>query len=418
MRIKRERLYRLPWSKTDNPGGWVEVTDECDLKCPGCYRHTLEGHRPLEEVKADIIACKKITGCDGMAISGGEPLIYPHIVEVVDFISGHRMKPVILTNGEKLTWELAKELKKAGLTKFHFHIDSAQERPGWTGKNEVEMNELRQHYADLIWKLRGIQCGFNVTVFRQTLQYLPEIVKWCRQNIHKVHHLSLIAFRGLPSTKDLGYVVNGQKIDLGALLDSYSDLDEISISSDEMLETISNQFPDFHACAYLNGTTAPEANKFLIIIHIGSKGKIYGGLGAKGVELAQVFYHFFKRRYCLFSRNQNVGKKIFGLFPFDREVRKAFLNFLLGLSRNPLRMFYKIYVQPVVLEQPLEIMDGKINLCDGCVNTMVYKGKLINSCRLDEYRLYGAPIIPVLTQTLGAKKGILNSMKGVNHDHK
>jgi hypothetical protein len=40
-------------------------------------------------------------------------------------------------------------------------------------------------------------------------------------------------------------------------------------------------------------------------------------------------------------------------------------------------------------------MDGFKNLCDGCINMMIYKGKLINSCRLDEFRLFGAPVIPV-----------------------
>jgi len=106
MTIEREKLYRFPWSKTDNPGGWVEVTDMCDLFCPGCYRHRLEGHRPLEEVKNDIIACQRMTNCDRIAISGGEPLLYPNLIEVVEFISSQRMKPMLLTNGEKLTWEL------------------------------------------------------------------------------------------------------------------------------------------------------------------------------------------------------------------------------------------------------------------------------------------------------------------------
>ena len=54
MSIFREKLYKFPWSKMDNPGGWVEVTDECDLFCPGCYRHKLEGHRSLEDVKNDM----------------------------------------------------------------------------------------------------------------------------------------------------------------------------------------------------------------------------------------------------------------------------------------------------------------------------------------------------------------------------
>ncbi len=28
-------LYRLPFTKNDNPNGWVEITTDCNLKCPG-----------------------------------------------------------------------------------------------------------------------------------------------------------------------------------------------------------------------------------------------------------------------------------------------------------------------------------------------------------------------------------------------
>ena len=101
--LNRDELYLLPWSKRDNPGGWVEVTDECDLFCPGCYRHHLEGHRPLAEVKKDILTVQKFTNCDRMAIAGGEPLLYPQLVEVIEFIARHNMKPLLLTNGMKLT---------------------------------------------------------------------------------------------------------------------------------------------------------------------------------------------------------------------------------------------------------------------------------------------------------------------------
>ena len=100
MQIDRTKLYRFPWSKTDNPGGWVEVTDECNMVCPGCYRSTLSGHRPLEEVKQDILDTRRLTNCDCMTIAGGEPLIYPHLTEVIKFISDLKLKPVLFTNGE------------------------------------------------------------------------------------------------------------------------------------------------------------------------------------------------------------------------------------------------------------------------------------------------------------------------------
>ena len=78
--IKRSDLYRFPWSKTDNPGGWIEVTDKCDISCEGCYRHQIEGHRPLGEIKEDILRIKDLTNCDFITLAGGEPLIYPNIL--------------------------------------------------------------------------------------------------------------------------------------------------------------------------------------------------------------------------------------------------------------------------------------------------------------------------------------------------
>ena len=398
MVLERNKLYRFPWSKTDNPGSWVEVTDDCDLTCEGCYRHKLQGHRPLKAVKDDILANHRLTRCDSMAIAGGEPLLYPHIVEIVDFISRRGIKPVILTNGEKLTPVLAATLKKAGLAKFHFHIDSGQERPAWRGKNERELNSLRQHYADLLWDVGGIQCGYNVTVYRGTLPYLPDIVEWCRANIHKVQHISLIAFRLIPFRDDTEYRVDGQRVDISSYQTRRPDASEIAITTEEMFGLLQGRFPDFRACAYLGGTSAPQTYKYLITAQIGSRRKIYGVLGAKTMEAVQVFFHLAKRRYCAFLRNPVAGKKIFALSIFDRDIRGALRNFVRSVSRNPARLLDRIYVQSIHLQQPNEILNGRVNLCDGCANMMHYQGRLINSCRLDEYRMFGGEISPARPQ--------------------
>ena len=391
-RIMREHLYRFPWSKTDNCGGWVEVTDECDLTCDGCYRSRLAGHRPLEEIKKDISMCHEITRCDAMAIAGGEPLIYPHIVEVVEHIASRNIKPVILTNGQTLTRQFATDLKNAGLAKFHFHIDSGQKRQGWTGKNEVELNRLRQKYADLVWDIGGLQCGYNITVYRSTLKYLPEIVGWCRQNMHKVQHISLIAFRAIPLNDTLKLFARGKPVDLHSLYDGTYDGEEITITSEEMFWLLRKHFPDLRPCAYLGGTTSPETYKYLVAVLVGSKKGVYGVLGPKTVELVQIFFHLFKRRYCAFLRNPKAGKKLFLLSPFDREVRRTFANFGRLSLRNPLRFFENLYTQTLHFQQPHEIYDGDINLCDGCANMMIHNDRLINSCKLDEYRLFGEPV--------------------------
>jgi hypothetical protein len=394
MSLSREPLYRFPWSQTDNPGGWIEVTDECDLDCPGCYRHRLEGHRSLNEIEKDIITLQETLNCDRIAIAGGEPLIYPDIIKVVDFISRRKMKPIMLTNGEKLTREFALELKKSGLKQFLFHVDSRQQRPGWENKSEGEMNGLRQKFADLLWELGGVQCGYNITIFPASLNSITDIIAWGRSNIHKVQHISLIAFRSILLQEGYVYEVNGKPIDTGKFQCSTLDPGQLSVTSAKMAEILMEHFPDVQPCAYLNGTTSFETFKFLIMLPIGSKKWIYGSLGRKTVELAQMSHHLVKGRYLAFQERTMLGKKVFLLGLFDRGVRKACSRFLARVLRNPLTLFERIYVQCINLQQPNETYNGRTNLCDGCLNLMPYKEHLIHSCQLDEYRLWGGPIQP------------------------
>jgi len=349
----------------------------------------------MEQIKSDVVRLKELVNCDGIAIAGGEPLLYPGIVEVIHFITKNKMKSMLLTNGEKLTWDLAKDLKKAGLTKILIHVDSKQMRPGWEGKTEVEMNALRQRFADLIWELGGVHCGFHLTVYRSTLNEISEVVDWSRRNIHKVQHLSLIAFRGLPISQEFEYYANGKKVDLSHMRTSFADIREINISSDEIFEVFQKRFPDTHPSAYLNGTTAPETYKYLIILNLGSKNGIYGIVGAKTVELTQILYHLFKGRYSASSKNFHVRKRVFLLAPLDKELRKGLGKFLKTLLQNPLRLFDRVWVQTINIQQPREIQNGETNLCDGCLNQMLYKGKLISSCTLDEYRMFGGLVTAV-----------------------
>jgi MoaA/NifB/PqqE/SkfB family radical SAM enzyme len=395
MAIDRKKLYRFPWSMTDNPSGWVEVTDICNLSCPDCYRQRLDGHRPLEDILADITACKKITNCDCMKISGGEPLAYPHIIEVIEFISKNGMKPLILTNGRNLDQSLVRAMEKAGLKRINFHIDSAQNRPGWEGKTEAELNELRQYYADLVGEFREVCCGFNVTVSRSNLNDIPDIVEWAMNNIHKVCHLALIALRGICISDNIVFYANGKKLEPNAIPNRFENPDEINITSEEILEVIHKRFPEIHPCAYVGGTTFPETNKYLVSINIGTKKHIYGTLGARSIELVQTLNHFAKGRYTTSSNGSQVGHKIFLISLFDREVKKSFIKFLKLSFKNPARFFDRIYAQPIVLEQPFELIEDEINLCDGCINMMIYQGHLIPSCRMDEYRLYDSPITPL-----------------------
>jgi hypothetical protein len=388
-------MYKFPWSKGDNPGAWVEVTDRCDLYCPGCYRHRLEGDRPFEDVIRDVLTCQALTNCGRVSITGGEPLLYPHLAKVVEFIARRGMDPVIFTNGERLDRAAATELKKAGVHQLFVHIDSGQRRPGWEGKSEAELNALRQHYADLISDLGKVRCGMNVTLTRQTLRDVPLIVNWATENIDKVQNVSLIPLRGLDLSDGRRYAANGRTLDLSLWQSASSTPDELTLTSDEIYETVQNARPELRASAYLSGTAFTETTKFLVILPVGSPGRTYGVIGGKSVEVNEVLHHLRKGRYVAGPVNSRVGKRIFILGLFDREIRKALRRFTGAVSRNPALLVKPVFVQCINIQQPNEIIDGEVNLCDGCINQMVYHGELIPSCKYDEYRLYGGPIIEI-----------------------
>jgi hypothetical protein len=403
MPIDRRTLYRLPWSRTDNPGGWIEVTDACDFSCPGCYRHTLTGHRELAELEAEIETLERRLHCDRIAIAGGEPLLSPHIVDVVCLIARRGLKPVLLTNGERLTPELGRELQRAGLAKFHFHVDSGMQRPGWENKTEAEMNELRQHFADLVWELDGVQCGYNITIFPSTLRYLPDIVEWARRNLHKVQHLSLIAFRSIPLDPRYEYRVNGAVVDAARFQHATAALDRLTVTSDAMLDVLHRYDPGFRPSCYLRGSSAPGTYKFLIAVQVGSSAGLLGYLGPRTVACVQVAHHLLRGRYCAFLRNARVGPKVLAMALIDPQVRRLAGRLLRHLLCDPRGALAGIYTQSVSLQQPNEMLDGQANLCDGCLNMMLYGDQLIPSCRLDEYRLFGGPLTPVRVATTASR---------------
>ncbi len=393
MGIDRRGLYRFPWSVTDNPGGWVDVTDVCRLNCAHCFRRRIEGHRPLAAVLSDIDACRSMRNCDDMKISGGEPLTYPHLPDVVRHIARKGMKPFLMTSGLGLDRPLVKELARAGLVRFNLHIDSTQDRPGWEGRSEVDLNELRQFYADLVASVRGVGCGFNVTVSPSNLAAVPDIVGWAAGNIRVVQHMTFIALRGLVIGDDVAILAKGRRLPPGLVPNRVDDPSEVALTADTIADTIAARFPGIRPSGYLNGGAFPETDKYLVSVVIGSSAGVHGSFGARTQEIVQSVTHFVKGRYVAITRSAKVGRKVFLLGLFDREVRRAGRRYLGALACAPGRIFAPIYLLVLAIEQPLELIDGETNICDDCINMMVYRGRLIPSCRVEEYRAFGGPLL-------------------------
>lgn len=87
----------------------IEITDKCNLTCPTCYASSSPKgkHKSLEEVikMLDIIVANEGEP-DVVQISGGEPTIHPHFLEILDIAKKKPIKHLMVnTNGIRIATE-------------------------------------------------------------------------------------------------------------------------------------------------------------------------------------------------------------------------------------------------------------------------------------------------------------------------
>ncbi len=386
--------YRLPWTLNDNVLGWLEPTKRCNLYCEGCYsRNDTNSDKSLSDIRSDLEVFTKLRRMNSISIAGGDPLVHPDIVEIVRMVRHEfGLKPIINTNALALDEELLKRLKAAGVYGFTFHIDSNQVRPGWKGKSEVDLNELRLRYAKMVAKVGGLSVAFNATVYRHTLQQVPALVDWARDHIDVVHSMVFILFR-TSCQDEFDYYANGEQIDIERLVYFGQDKNPEPITASEVVSLVKEQQPEFEPCAYLGGTQDPSSFKWLMAGRIGTRGKIHGYVGKRYLEVLQTGHHLLFNRYFAYSAPSllRAGRSaaLFGstFDPGSRAIAKSYLKTALT---SPGELLKSMHFQSIVIIQPIDMMsDGATNMCDGCPDMTVHKGELVWSCRLDERLHYG-----------------------------
>lgn len=391
--LDHRTLYRLPWSAADNVIAWLEPTAKCNLSCEGCYRENVAEHKSLAQVQADLDLFRRQRVFDGVSIAGGDPLMHPEIVEIVRLVATQGWKPILNTNGLAMTRELLVELKRAGLVGLTFHVDSKQGRPGWRGKTEIETNELRQQYADLVADVGGVSCAFNSTVYQDTLDSVPDLVAWAQRNIDKVHVMVFIAYREA-IVGEFDYYQGTKKVDVSAIQYVADERRQrTDITSPEMVAKVRERFPDFAPAAYLGGTEKADSFKWLLCGRVGTKEQILGYPGGRMMEAVQTINHLVNGRYLAYAPPGMLGMGRSALAlgaTIDPGARKGLGNYLRWIAGRPTRALEQLHYQSIMFIQPIDILpDGRQNMCDACPDITVHDGELVWSCRLEEQRGYG-----------------------------
>jgi len=236
----------------------------------------------------------------------------------------------------------------------------------------------------------GMYVVFNSTVYPSTLHEIPDVVRWGQANIDRVHGLVFITYRTGITENSVARDSTGQELDLSRLSYTKPRFDEEFVTSPQVYQIIKDNCSEYEASGYLGGTIVHTSLKWLMGAVVGTTKKTYGSIGRKTMEIVQIGHHFFTGTYLAYLSRAKVGPKLFLLAAFDQTLRQAWREWLKDVIRHPGRLFAGLYVQSIgIIQAPDLLADGRADMCDSCPDMTIYDGKLINSCRMDEYRLFG-----------------------------
>lgn len=122
--------HLLQFSEDKKPVVVWNITRRCNLKCVHCYAHARDEEFPDElttEEGKHLLDDLAQFGCPVVLFSGGEPLIRPDLPELASYAVERGMRAVISTNGTLITFRLAQELKKIGLSYVGISLDGMEE---------------------------------------------------------------------------------------------------------------------------------------------------------------------------------------------------------------------------------------------------------------------------------------------------
>lgn len=149
------------------------VTTRCNMYCRGCY-NTIKSDKARD---IDFDRAKKIIdnlsrlSLLSVSFGGGEPTLYPHIIELAEYARAKNILPNMTTNGLTMTADFAEKCRVFGNVHFSIHKPSDIE----TAFNAAEIYK----------KHTGKKAGLNLLITTETYPLLEQIVNSAKASVFK-----------------------------------------------------------------------------------------------------------------------------------------------------------------------------------------------------------------------------------------
>ncbi|MFH1953936.1 MAG: radical SAM protein [Pseudomonadota bacterium] len=183
----------------------LEVTNSCPMHCKHCSTRSVRLgtgsplHMPISVAKK-VVDDLATLGGRILEISGGEPLIYPDLLQLCRHAAGLGIEVRIYTSGilvdqrgilQRIAASQLELLKQCGVTKIIFNLQGAsskshQQIMGVTGTHRLVIEAIRTA------KEKGFWVGVHFVPMKPNFRELPHVVSLCSSL--EVDELALLRF--------------------------------------------------------------------------------------------------------------------------------------------------------------------------------------------------------------------------------
>lgn len=175
---------------------YVEPTSRCNLRCAMCFRNSWidEATGDMDEVTFRQVLEHLPDSVETVFFGGmGEPLVHPHILDMVRAASAAGRRTELLSNGSLLTKETSAALIEAGLDMLWLSVDGLESDRYESIRRNGHLDILKEHilsFNQLRFALpRNVELGVAFVAMKSNVRDLAELP--CFASYYRVNEVNI-----------------------------------------------------------------------------------------------------------------------------------------------------------------------------------------------------------------------------------
>ncbi len=315
----------------------------------------------LEEIRQYIDDIIRLRNTSCLTFLGGEPLLYPQLNDAISYAKQRLLNVGLYSNGLLLDDERLIEFRDLGVSYILIHVTKHQGR----GDTEEDAIQIRERFCDMFRRVGGVQLGFSFQFMEEDLPDLHKMVESFTKNADIVKVVGFVPCTNVTPE------------------DEAKPVKERCESQLAMCKAVEDAYR-LQWGVYLGTRYDDKLPGKISAISAYYKGKLLGSVDS------DVFRNNTARAYKKNGKYPYI-EKISSEFSlgnlrllfFNKSIRSIHLNLLKYIGLKIDWQYITVSFSPLLRKEGL-------NFCDSCIDSVLYKGKLMPMCALEDViKLFG-----------------------------